>query len=95
MYTSIIYEQWCLSVYYTVVILSTMALHHVTDCKRILMMIDEDFYCTNKDVCFIPLFFGTKCVFLQCTGVGSGGARGAAAPLNAGRRGLRPPYKLV
>ena len=26
-----------------------------------------------------------------CTGVGSGGARGAAAPLNAGRRGLRPP----
>ena len=25
------------------------------------------------------------------TGVGSGGARGAAAPLNAGRRGLRPP----
>ena len=25
------------------------------------------------------------------TGVGSGGARGAAAPLNAGRRGLCPP----
>ena len=25
------------------------------------------------------------------TGVGSGGARGAAAPLNAVRRGLRPP----
>ena len=29
-----------------------------------------------------------------CTGVGSGGARGAAAPLNAGRRGLRPPTNL-
>ena len=28
------------------------------------------------------------------TGVGSGGARGAAAPLNAGRRGLRPPTNL-
>ena len=28
------------------------------------------------------------------TGVGSGGARGAAAPLNAGRRGLRPPKNL-
>ena len=26
MYTSIIYEQWCLSVYYTVVILSTIAI---------------------------------------------------------------------
>ena len=65
MNTFFIHEQWCLSVYYTVVILSTMALHHVTDCKRILMMIDEDFCCTNKDVCFIPLFFGTKCVFLQ------------------------------
>ena len=28
------------------------------------------------------------------TGVGSGGARGAAAPLNAGCRGLRPPTNL-
>ena len=27
-------------------------------------------------------------------GVGSGGARGAAAPLNAGRRGLHPPTNL-
>ena len=33
---------------YASVIFSTMALHHVTDCKRILMMIDEDFYCTNN-----------------------------------------------
>ena len=31
---------------------------------------------------------------VQCTGVGSGGARGAAAPLNAGRRGLRPPTNM-
>ena len=29
------------------------------------------------------------------TGIGSVGARGAAAPLIAGRRGLCPPYKFA
>ena len=40
----------------------------------------------NVITCLEPL--------LNCTGVGSGGARGAAALLNAGRRGLRPPTNL-
>ena len=35
-----------------------------------------------------------KILAVRCTGVGSGGAQGAAAPLNAGRRGLRPLTNL-
>ena len=50
--------------------------------------------CSRLMVVFVILGFCHLQYETAFTGVGSGGARGAAAPLNAGRRGLRPPTNL-